>query len=182
VRAEYMAHRVASRCGSCKLQQAACRDTHLTWCSKLAHVHVVCVVCLSMQAREVLHTRLAVSNTEQLQQLPLLYTWGAAAAADAPQQPEGWTLLPSGVAGDTRVTLQQAAAWGVPVTSPFDWQQAQFTVGPQQEEEDDKGSRQQPIQTSWADLQVCVRLVWTLRKPCTGLALPCVCLPPCCRN
>lgn len=114
---------------------------------------------MCMQAREVVHTRLAVSNTEQLQQLPLLHAWGAAAAADAPQQPEGWTLLPSGVAGDTRVTLQQAAAWGVPVTCPFDWQQAQFTVGgPQQEEEEEQGSRQQHMGTTWADLQVCVWL------------------------
>jgi hypothetical protein len=107
--------------------------------------------------REVVHSRLPISNSEQLQQLPLLHTWGAAAAADAPQQPEGWTLMPSGMTGDTRVTLQQAAAWGIQVQSPFSWQQARFAnqARLQQEDEDGEGAAQAPDSSrSWADMQV----------------------------
>lgn len=109
-----------------------------------------------MQAREVVHSRLAVSNSEQLVQLPLIHSWGAAAAADAPQQPEGCTVLPSARAGDTRVTLQQAAAWGLPVESPFSWRQAQFTIQAQQGDEgkEQEDGKLQQAGHSWADLQV----------------------------
>lgn len=113
---------------------------------------------MCVQAREVVHSRLAVNNAEQLLQLPLVHSWGAAAAADAPQQPEGCTLLPSGTAGDARVTLQQSAAWGLPVESPFSWQQAQFSLLSRQgdEEGDQEGGQLQQAGHSWADLQVWV--------------------------
>lgn len=111
--------------------------------------------CMCLQAREVVHSRLAVSNGEQLLQLPLVHSWGSATAADAPQQPEGCTLLPSGSSGDTRVTLQQSAAWGLPVEDPFSWQQARFSVKAQRRDEEEEGGEllQQPG-FSWADLQV----------------------------
>lgn len=82
-----------------------------------------CCTTSCCQTRELVYSRTAVSNAEQLQQLPLVSSWGAAAAADAPQQPEGFTLLPPGITGEARVSLQQGAAWGLPVVSPFDWQQ-----------------------------------------------------------
>ena len=110
--------------------------------------------CVCVQVREVVHSRLPVSNAEQLLQLPLLHSWGAAAAADAPQQPEGCTLLPSGAAGDQRVTLQQLAAWGLPVESPFTWQQAQFTQRQAEGEEAQESGQLQQAGHSWADLQV----------------------------
>lgn len=110
----------------------------------------------SVQVRELVGSRLSVSNTEQLPQLPLLHTWGAAAAADAPQQPEGFTLLPSGLGGDTQVMLQQQAAWGLQVPSLFEWQPARFASMAQQqgqEDEEEDGQKQRAGHT-WADLQV----------------------------
>jgi hypothetical protein len=114
-----------------------------------------CVYAL-LQVREVVHSRLPISNSEQLQQLPLLHTWGAAAAADAPQQPEGWTLMPSGVTDDTRVTLQQAAAWGIQVQSPFSWQQARCLDQARLQQLADEGAQGQAPDSgrSWADMQV----------------------------
>lgn len=115
--------------------------------------------------RELASSRLAVSNAEQLQQqLPLLHTWGSFAPSDAPQQPEGWTLLPSGAVGDGSVMLQQSAAWGVPVTSPFTWQPARFSRGRGRDEEDREEGRgtddRQQQAASWADLQVCATGGW----------------------
>lgn len=114
------------------------------------------LVLLIVQAREVACSQLAIGSAEQLQhQLPLLHLWGAAAPADSPEQPEGFTVLPPGrAAADTRVFLQQAAPWGVPVPSPFTWQQAvsRPAAGQQQEQLDELSTSTAAV--NWVDVQV----------------------------
>jgi hypothetical protein len=114
------------------------------------------------QAREVLSYRTASSAPELLLTAALTQSWGAAAASDDPQQPEGYTLLPSGLAGDRSVVLQQGSAWGVPIGDPFRWQPAAAGRRAAQQQEGQSQQQQQQQQqqaqgqaaTQWAELQV----------------------------
>lgn len=90
-------------------------------------------------------------------------------ADDSPLQPEGITLLPSGIVGDGSITVQQQASWGMPMQQPWEWQpaaaaatrrlvqQVQQLQGQEGDWQEGRDAQKQPGPLSgarWAELQV----------------------------